>query len=135
MPDRKPPRPIRWFERLALLSLAVGIPGSALSFRQTVAASGASPAFVVTAQTAVFATLLLIVLAISRRGSNIARWLYVLLLVSGIAMMMPRLGALYYSGAAGLIQIAQIFLQLASAYFLFAPGAPAWFARGASRDG
>ena len=76
------PKSIKTFEQLYLATLLMGIFNSILLF-DTVVAQGVSPAFVLFVQAFVVLVLAGLVLLISRKRSNIAKWVLVVLFVVG----------------------------------------------------
>ena len=73
------------------------------------------------------ALVVLLILLISRRGSEIAKWIFLLLFVAGLAIMAPAIPDILSRGQIGLLQLAQIAVQALALYFLFTPESRAWF--------
>ena len=128
------PASIANFERVVLLSLAVGVLNTFLSHDamvQSVAAQGFGSGFIIGVQAATIAVMLLLVYFISRKGSPVAKWIYVILgvlsLIAGVAGISQtlQLGTL-----PAILSVVQYVLLLISLWLLFRPDSKAWFADG-----
>jgi hypothetical protein len=139
------------FDRLYLTALLLGIVGGVLNWQATSAFLANNPAIEALGTGLVYGIVvgsvvvglginLLLWYFISRRASNAARWIWVVLLVVGLPGTVRTV-----SGATGMvlplagrgILIINVLLQLAAAAMLFRPDARAWFASGgqlADRD-
>lgn len=118
------PRSVAVFEALYLLTILISFVQAALGWRQATAI--ASPALVVTVQVITIVILLTLVLLISRRRQNWARWVLVVLFVIGL----PALARIVMSGqlpGSLWITIVQTVLQLVALAMLFTPPAQEWF--------
>ena len=127
------PKSIVTFERLALLSLAIALIVSVVTWRESLAAaeaSGLGSSFLWISYAAGFGLGLLLILLISRKASSIAKWVLVVLTAIGVVGMLTRVGDLLGGGAAGFAELAQVVILVVSLTFLFRDDAKAWFARG-----
>ena len=123
------PSSIQWFERLSLLALAIGALVSVATWGDvllSVRAAGLSPTVAAVIHILLFALLVGLVLLISRGRSVIAKWVYVVLFVAGLAVTAPGLGEIFEQGVLGLVQAVQLLLQVIAIGLLFAPPARAW---------
>jgi cbb3-type cytochrome oxidase subunit 3 len=122
------------FERVVLLSLLLGVINSYLIWDQTtarVAAQGMGPQFVIGVQVATIAIYLLLIWFISRKGSPVAKWIYVVLCAIGlVAGVVAFRQTLALGTVPALITAVQYLLSLASLWFLFRPESKAWFEEG-----
>ena len=125
------PRSIVQFERVVLLSIAIAILDSFLSWDRTsaaVSAQGLGDGFVIGAQAFSVVIYLLLLWFIARKGSFMARGIYVALAVIGLAMGLFSLRqASNYETVSLIIMIVQLLLSLISIWLLFRPDANAWF--------
>ena len=79
-------------------------------------------------QGAVLLVMLGLVLAVSRKGSNIARWVLVVLFLLGAIMFIPSYAVMFAQNPANVVlSSVQIALQVAAIYFVFRPDAKPWF--------
>ena len=128
------PQSIINFERVVLLSLAFGILSAFLSWDQiqaNVAATGFGGGFVIGVQAVTIAVYLLLLWFISRHGSPVAKWIYVVLAVAGLLFGLAGIGQTFAMGAvSAVLTIVQYVLTLVSLWLLFRPDAKAWFAEG-----
>jgi uncharacterized membrane protein len=120
------------FERVVLLTLALGAANAVLTWDALVAgfaARGLGPSFVVGAHVAGGALILALLWMMSRRRSDVARWIYVALTVAGILVTLFAITP-NDSGAPILlvIEVLQMLLSLISLWLLFRPDAQGWFA-------
>jgi hypothetical protein len=120
------PESVKRFELLFFLSLGLGMTISVLTWRQTTQMAGAG--FALTVQAAVLLILLGLVLLVSRKGSNIARWVLVTLFVIGVIIYIPSVAVMYaQSPLAAMLSLVQFALQVAAIYLVFRPDAKSWF--------
>jgi hypothetical protein len=134
------PKSIVLFERLALLSILLGVIGTYLLREQTQAALeaqgtpiGANTVLVIQAVT--IAIYLLLVYFIARKGSPIAKWIYVALGALSIVTGLIGVGQTFALGAvAGAMSLVQIAIGVATIWLLFRPDAKAWFSEGRGDD-
>lgn len=130
------PQSIIYFERIVLLTLALGVVNSWLSWDQAVAAvsaRGFGIGFILAIEGVVIAVYLLLLWFIGRRGSVAAKWIYVVFTVAGLIVVLadPR-QLLAYGAAPAAISIVQSLLSLVAVWLLFRPDARRWF--GGKRD-
>jgi hypothetical protein len=109
-------RSITLFERLWLGALALGVPVSALTYRDAAAQGGV--AFVAIVQLTVVGFTLFIVLMTSRRESRFCKWLVTILFLVGLVFYIPQLSGLLTQGIAGVLSCIQFFLQALGLYYL-----------------
>jgi Na+-transporting NADH:ubiquinone oxidoreductase subunit NqrD len=140
------PRSIVNFERVVLLGILVGIVNSVLSWdkmlamtqAQAAAQGGAmkiGPGFLIGVQAFFIVIYLLLVWLIARKGSPVAKWIYVVLAVLSLIAAIFGLGKMAAYGTVSLVlAIVQHLLTLAALWFLFQPDAKAWFAEGRTAD-
>ena len=122
MPDQ-----IKYFERCMLASLAIGLINSILFYSQPAEEVRGVGSVLVQLFTA--ATILLLVLLTSRKRSNVAKWIFLIMYALGLIMyaFIPQLTEHWTQGLRGVISIVQLLIQLAAIYFLFTPEGRAWF--------
>jgi hypothetical protein len=140
------PKSIVNFERVVLLGILIGIAntwlswGKMLALAQAQAAAQGSamkigPGFLVGTQVVGIAIFLLLLWLIARKGSPIAKWIYVVLAVIGLIFAVIGIGKAAALGTVPLVlSIVSHLLTLASLWFLFQPDAKAWFSEGRSVD-
>ena len=126
------PASIVAFERLSLLALAIAVVVAVLGWERNVGplvAQGMSETLAIGLYA--FALLLQVglILWISRGRSNVAKWIYVVLMVIAVAMAIPSLGDAFGRGAMGLVEVLQLLLQLAAVLLLFKRESREWLAR------
>ena len=130
------PKSIVTFERLVLLYLAIGLFYAYLVWDQTMASLQAQGAAlgsdtVMTIQAITVALYLLLVWFISRKGSPVAKWIYVVL--SGLSLVLGLIG-IQQTMALGtvplILSVVQYVLLLATIWLLFRPDAKTWFSDG-----
>ena len=125
------PKSIALFEGLSLVAVALAALAAFLTFGGSVqgASARASAGSLEIASTIIGIVLsLVLVLLTSRRRSNVAKWVLVLLVAVSVVMTVPQLGAVLSSGLIGIVHIASIVLQAVAVFFLFTPEARAWLA-------
>jgi hypothetical protein len=130
------PKSIVLFERLVLLSIVLGII-SAFLIREQVAAMvatagqgmGTSTVYIV--QGIVICLYLLLVWFISRHGSPVAKWIYVIIsgiiLISGLVRIEQTLE---FGTVAAIISVVQYVITAVTIWLLFRPDSKAWFSEG-----
>jgi hypothetical protein len=128
------PNSIRWFDRLFLSSLAIGLVNSALAYqRAREAIAGDSSSHLLQAANGGAAATVLVGLLmwffISRRASRILRNFFTLFYILGLLAMplVLRSAAMTSPLDLALILIVTL-LQAGAVYCLFRPDARAWFA-------
>jgi hypothetical protein len=129
------------FEWLSLLAILLGVATMVLawdslisSVRSKVLGSGLEPAVAILAIIYV-ALLVLLILLTSRRASNVAKWLLVLIIAAGLVGSVPRIPAMLGAGVLGWVETAQMLIQLAAIVMLFLPASRAWFRNGGAPVG
>ena len=130
------PKSIVTFERLVLLGIILGIVNAFLVWDQTQAAlqaqgTAVGSSTVITIQAITVALYLLLVWFISRKGSPVAKWIYVV--IAGLGLVLGLVGiqqTLAFGTVPAIITIVQYVLTLASIWMLFRPDAKAWFSDG-----
>lgn len=132
------PTSIIRFDQAYLSAVAVGLLNTALSFEKTSAelASDASSAQLGLGTGFLFAMLgfsfgltLLLWFLVSRRASNVAKWILVVLTAASVLMGLTSLANLTAFGGLELaLMLLGIGLQLVAVYFLFRRDAREWFA-------
>ena len=130
------PNSIVTFERLVLLYLAVGVFHAYLLWDQTMASLQSQGAAlgsgtIITIQAITVALYLLLVWFISRKGSPVAKWIYVVLAGLGLALGLVGIQETISLGTLPLIlALAQYVLTLVTIWLLFRPDSKAWFSDG-----
>ena len=122
MHNGEKPNHIKYFERAMLISLAPGVVILALS-------SQGMGITAVLFQTIVLVILLINILLISRKRSNIAKWVLIVMFVLGVPMYVPLLSILLSAGFVGVLSLLQLTVQLVGFYFLFTHQSRQWFSR------
>lgn len=140
------PKSIVNFERVVLLGILIGIINSVVSWDKMLAMAQAQaaaqgstmkigPGFIIGVQAFFIIIYLLLVWLISRKGSPVAKWIYVALAVLSLIAAVFGLGKMAAYGTVSLVlAIVQHLLTLAALWFIFQPDANAWFAEGRSAD-
>ena len=119
------PKHIKYFEWTWLGSLSLGIIVSALSYSEIVGA-GMEIVFGFI-QFITLGVMLLLILLISRKRNNIAKWILVVLFGLGIVFYIPQLSSLFNKGFAGVLSSLQVLAQCVGIYFLFTQESRDWF--------
>ena len=120
------PDSIIWFERLFLATLLIGLVHSAATWNESVAI--ASPAFVLAVQAFSIAVVLTLTLLVSRKRSNVAKWINVALFAVGLVGIVHLVATEKLLGSM-LVTIAQTLMQGAGIALLFTASARAWLGR------
>jgi hypothetical protein len=126
------PTSILYFERLAILSILVGMVFTWIDWEDQIAgvrAAGFTAAVAPLTLGFALAILLLLIVLISRRGSAIAKWVFVALFAFGLVVSAPQVMDALDRGLVGLLQLTQLVVQGMAVYFLFTPEANDWFRR------
>lgn len=132
------PASIVRFERVVLLTMLLGFVTVAISWDAAFApvrrlGYGEGLFWAVLAGST--AVLLLLLWLIARRASNAARWVYVALYATGLALAALGISeTLRLPPAALLLQLVQWALALYSIWLLFRPDAAGWFGRRGGGD-
>lgn len=118
------PTEIIWFERIILGTLALGAFNSWLAWPQISAMRG--PGFAISTQLFTFAVLLGLTLLISRRRSNVAKWISVAMFLVGLpfALIVEARGL---APGSTIIRIVQTIGQAIALGLLFSSSARRWF--------
>lgn len=125
------PKSVERFELLFLVSLGLGVVHSALKWEQLTQMTTAW--VVLTTQAAILLIILGLVLLVSRRGSNIARWVLFVLFVLGGVMYIPSAAEIFAQNpVSAVLSSVQLVLQVTAMYFVFRPDAKPWFQKKAS---
>lgn len=130
------PKSIVNFERLVLLSILVGIVNAFLVWDQTQASLQAQGAALgsgtlITIQAITIALYLLLLWFISRKGSPVAKWIYVVLAALGLVIGLTGIQQTASFGTLPLlITIVQYVITLITIWLLFRPDSKAWFSDG-----
>ena len=120
------PKSIERFELLFFVSLGIGIVTSALGWDQISQMAGVLPTLAV--QVLTLLIVLSLVLLVSRKRSNIARWVLVAFFVIGTVIYIPNMARLFAQNPlVTVLSSVQIVLQVAALYFVFRPDAKPWF--------
>jgi hypothetical protein len=132
------PKSIVTFERLVLIGLAIGILNSFLVAGRMEAmvatqARGMTMNTVYAVQAITIVLYLVLVWFISRKGSPIAKWIYIVLSALGLLFGLVGLGqAMQFGTLPLIINLIQYAIAIATIYLLFRPDAKAWFNDGRS---
>jgi formate-dependent nitrite reductase membrane component NrfD len=125
------PKSIVNFERTVLASLALSVLGSAVSWERasTMAAdAGLGTGYLIGVAAFTLVLTLLLLWFIARKGSPIAKWIYVVVAVLGFIGGVASIGqVLEYGALSAGITILSYILSALSLWFLFRPDANAWF--------
>jgi hypothetical protein len=130
------PKSIVLFERLVLLGIVLGIISAFLVREQVgemLAAQGqgvgTSTVYIIQAIT--IALYLLLIWFISRHGSPVAKWIYVVLAGLGLVIGLLGIGqTLEFGIVPAIIAVVQYGISAVSIWLLFRPDAKAWFSEG-----
>src|SRR3954470_10981308 len=133
------PKSIVNFERIVILSILFGIVSSFLTRAKMEAMTAGQPhmssSATLTIQIVFILIYLLLIYFISRKGSPVAKWIYVVLAVLGLLGGIITLPIMMKIGTLPLvIVIVQYALSLVSLWLLFRPDSKAWFSEGRTTD-
>jgi hypothetical protein len=120
------PSGVVWFERIIIATLVLGVLNSWLAWPQLVAMRG--PTFALTVQALTLAVMLGLTLFVSRRRSNIAKWILIALTALGLPILFQQLTSGQLQGAL-LITLTQTVSQIVAFALLFTPASRQWFKR------
>jgi hypothetical protein len=129
------------FTRVVLLSLAIGILGTWLSWDRveaTIAAtgSGMGTGTLVGIQAVTIALYLVLIWFIHAQGSPVAKWIYVVLCGLGLVLGLLGIGqTLSYGILPTILAAIQYILAIISLWLLFRPDSKAWFSEGRGDPG
>jgi hypothetical protein len=124
------------FARVVLISLAIGILSTWLSWDKVQAAvaaagSGMGSGTILVIQGIFIALYLLLIWFIYANGSPVAKWIYVVLCVLGLVMgLVGFRQTLAYGTVPALLAGVQYLLSIVSLWLLFRPDSKAWFSEG-----
>lgn len=137
------PQSIIWFERLWLALIVIGLVNAALrwsTMQEMIAQqpnSAALPSWFLplTLGGGVLINILFWY-SIARRGSNVARWIYVVLIGIGVlgTIFGAVMGTLFLDPVNGAIGLFNTGLSLACSWLIFRPDTRSWFAGARSTD-
>jgi predicted neutral ceramidase superfamily lipid hydrolase len=133
--DMRPPSIVN-FARVVLLSLALGILGTWLSWDKVeaiVAASGSgmTTGTLIAIQAVTIALYLLLIWFIYAKGSPVAKWIYVVLCVLGLVVsLLGFRQTMAYGTLPAVLAAIQLLLSIISLWLLFRPDSKAWFSEG-----
>jgi hypothetical protein len=140
------PNSIVNFERVVWLAILIGIVntwaswGKMLAMAQAQAAAQGSAmkiggTFIIAVQVVFIAIYLLLVWLIARKGSPVAKWIYVVIAALVLILALVGIGKMAQYGTLSLVlAIAQHLLTIVSLWLLFRPDSKAWFAEGRTAD-
>ena len=129
------PSSIATFERVVLLMLILMAASTAISWDGVEAAAraqrveGSAVAITLGVLLVLF---LALVWLVSRRGSNAARWIYVLIVGAALVYQAIHIGEISGPTTGWLMAAAEAVLALLSIWLLLRPDSNAWFSRGRS---
>ena len=120
------------FERLSLLALAIAVLVAALTWERNVGpllAQGVSQTMAIGLYAVVLALQIGLILWISRGRSNVAKWIYVVVMIAAVVLAIPALGGVLDRGIIGLAEVLQLLLQLGAVLLLFKRESSEWLSR------
>jgi hypothetical protein len=131
-PDEKPTfvpyvKHIVIFERLMLAALFIGVVNTALQYKELSAGPGGAP-LVLSVFFGGVIVMLTLILLISRKGSNVAKWIFMILAGLLFVNYIPVLADFLDRGLVGILSICQTAMQAVAIYFLFTRESQLWFA-------
>lgn len=124
------PKSISRFEALALVSVALGAVAAFMTSGGAIPGAegrGSGGTLMVAATVISIVVSLVLILLTSRKASNVAKWILIVLVAVSAAMTLPRLGEIGSAGTAGAVDVASVLLQVVAIFFLFTAEARAWF--------
>jgi hypothetical protein len=133
------PKSIVNFERIVILSILLGIVSSFVTRAKMEAMMAGKPHLSSNTTLGIQIVLILLYLVliyfISRKGSPVAKWIYVVLCVLGLVFGLLALPVMMQIGTLPLvIAVVQYALSIASLWMLFRPDSKAWFSEGRTVD-
>ncbi|HEX9947779.1 MAG TPA: hypothetical protein VGA98_09585 [Allosphingosinicella sp.] len=129
------------FTRVVLLSLAIGILATFLSWEkveEAVAATGTGmgTGTILGIQGVMLVLYLVLIWFIHAHGSPVAKWIYVVVAVLGLISGLASFGqTMSYGTVPAVLAAIQIILSAISLWLLFRPDSKAWFSEGRSDPG
>ena len=128
------PQSIVNFERIVIAMVLLGVVSTYLSWERLVSyaeSQGFGSNFVIATQAIGLAVTLLLVWLIARKRNEIAKWVWVILIVFGLVVSIGGVvGGIETVRPSVALQALQWVLSLASLWFLFRPDSTAWFVAG-----
>ena len=118
------------FERLMLAALFIGVVNTALRYKELSAGPGGAP-LVLSVFFGGVVVMLTLILLISRNGSNVAKWIFMILASLMIVNYIPVLADFLDRGVVGILSICQTAMQAVAIYLLFTRESQVWFASNA----
>jgi hypothetical protein len=119
------------FERIVLLLIVIGLVGTVLSWdglQLAAAQQGLGEGALIAVHVVLLALLVLLLWLIAHRRSAVAKWVWILICLAGLAVSISGAGGLMdWPLPALLMQVAQWVLLLLSIWMLLRPDAGAWF--------
>ena len=133
------PNSIVNFERIVIVSIVLGIINSWMTSEKMRALMAGKPQMsqstTLTIQIIMILIYLVLIYFISRKGSPVAKWIYVVLCVLGLIAGVFALPLMAQLGTVSLVvAIVQYALSIASLWMLFRPDSKAWFSEGRTAD-
>ena len=133
------PNSIVNFERIVIVSIVLGIINSWMTSEKMRALMAGKPQMsqstTLTIQVIMILIYLVLIYFISRKGSPVAKWIYVVLCVLGLVAGVFALPLMAQLGTVSLVvAIVQYALSIASLWMLFRPDSKAWFSEGRTAD-
>ncbi|MEM9145784.1 MAG: hypothetical protein AAGC57_06260 [Pseudomonadota bacterium] len=120
------PASIRTFEVLILLSLALGLAVTAMTWSSLTQEVGQG--LVIAVQAATLSVVLWGVFLVARRANNLARWVFTVMFGIGFIAYIPQVAFLFSAQpTVGLLGTIQVMLQLSALMMLFRADARVWF--------
>lgn len=123
---RMRPKTVIAFETLYLITLGMGLIHSVATWNEAVAL--ASPGFILFVGASTLVLMLVLTLLVSRRRSNVAKWIMIGLMGLGLPFVVGQLGSGMVLGWP-LMTLAQTLIQIAALGLLFSPSARAWLSQ------
>jgi hypothetical protein len=118
------PRSISVFEGLMLGSLLIGTVISAMTYNEAV--SQAAAVVVTIIEIFVLLLMLFLVLLVSRKRSNVAKWVLIIVWLLGLVVYIPAAAHFLTTGIVGFLFVAQPTMQAVALYMLFTPDSKQW---------
>ncbi len=125
------PQSIKMFDMLFLGSLALGLVNFFFAYDTAMVqleGTGMGSAFMIASLAVGYGINLLLWYFVSRRGSNVARWIFIVLTAIGLAMVPFSLAEIPMSQL--VLTLLVTLMQVAAIYFLFQPDAKLFFENG-----
>jgi len=110
-----------------LAALFIGVVNTALRYKELSAGPGGAP-FVLSVFFGGVIVMLTLILLISRKGSNVAKWIFMILAGLLLVNYIPVLADFLDRGLVGILSICQTAMQAVAIYLLFTRESQVWFA-------